>query len=35
MLTRQTKKLTTRALEALSSGDIEFRLVNRRRQPGA
>jgi DNA-directed RNA polymerase subunit K/omega len=32
VLTRHTKKLTTRALEALSSGDIEFRLVNRRRQ---
>lgn len=28
----QEKKLTTRALEALSSGDIEFRLVKRRRQ---
>lgn len=30
--TAQEKKLTTRALEALSSGDIEFRLVRRRRQ---
>ncbi|HUH13619.1 MAG TPA: DNA-directed RNA polymerase subunit omega [Longimicrobiales bacterium] len=30
--TGQEKKLTTRALEALSSGDIEFRLVRRRRQ---
>ena len=26
----QEKKLTTRALEALTSGQIEFRLVNRR-----
>jgi DNA-directed RNA polymerase omega subunit len=26
----QGKKLTTRALEALTSGQIEFRLVNRR-----
>ena len=29
----EQKKLTTRALEALTSGEIEFRLVNRRR-PG-
>lgn len=27
----EEKKLTTRALEALSSGQIEFRLVSRRR----
>ena len=26
------KKLTTRALEALTSGEIEFRLVNRRKR---
>ncbi len=26
------KKLTTRSLEALSSGDMDFRLVNRRKQ---
>ena len=26
------KKLTTRSLEALTSGQIEFRLVNRRRK---
>jgi DNA-directed RNA polymerase omega subunit len=26
------KKLTTRALEALVSGDIEFRLIKRRRK---
>lgn len=26
------KKLTTRALEALASGDIEFRLIKRRRK---
>lgn len=26
------KKLTTRALEALTSGEIEFRLVKRRRR---
>ena len=28
----QEKKLTTRALEALTSGQIEFRLVKRRRR---
>jgi DNA-directed RNA polymerase omega subunit len=28
------KKLTTRALEALTSGQIEFRLVKRRRREG-
>jgi DNA-directed RNA polymerase omega subunit len=28
----QEKKLTTRALEALTSGQIEFRLVGRRRR---
>jgi DNA-directed RNA polymerase omega subunit len=28
------KKLTTRALEALSSGNIEFRLIKRRRKGG-
>lgn len=28
----QQKKLTTRALEALTSGEIEFRLVRRRRR---
>jgi len=28
----QEKKLTTRALEALTSGDLEFRLVRRRRR---
>lgn len=27
----QEKKLTTRALEALTSGELEFRLVRRRR----
>ncbi|RMH11579.1 MAG: DNA-directed RNA polymerase subunit omega [Gemmatimonadetes bacterium] len=27
----EEKKLTTRALEALTSGEIEFRLVKRRR----
>lgn len=28
----EEKKLTTRSLEALTSGQIEFRLVNRRRR---
>ena len=28
----EEKKLTTRALEALTSGQIEFRLVKRRKQ---
>jgi DNA-directed RNA polymerase omega subunit len=28
----QERKLTTRALEALASGQIEFRLVSRRRR---
>ena len=28
----EEKKLTTRALEALTSGQIEFRLVKRRRE---
>lgn len=28
----QEKKLTTRSLEALTSGEIEFRLVKRRKQ---
>ena len=28
----EEKKLTTRSLEALTSGQIEFRLVKRRRQ---
>jgi hypothetical protein len=28
----QEKKLTTRSLEALTSGQIEFRLVKRRRR---
>ncbi len=28
----EEKKLTTRALEALTSGQIEFRLVGRRRR---
>jgi hypothetical protein len=28
----EEKKLTTRALEALTSGQIEFRLVKRRRR---
>lgn len=28
----QEKKLTTRALEALTSGELEFRLVRRRRR---
>jgi DNA-directed RNA polymerase subunit K/omega len=28
----QEKKLTTRAMEALTSGQIEFRLVGRRRK---
>jgi DNA-directed RNA polymerase subunit K/omega len=27
------KKLTTRSLEALSSGQLEFRLMKRRREP--
>ena len=31
-LGQQEKKLTTRALEALTSGQIEFRLVERRRR---
>ena len=30
--TGEQKKLTTRALEALTSGQIEFRLVKRRRR---
>ena len=30
----EEKKLTTKALEALTSGQIEFRLVTRRRSEG-
>ena len=30
----EEKKLTTRSLEALTSGQIEFRLVGRRRREG-
>ena len=30
----EEKKLTTKALEALTSGQIEFRLVGRRRSEG-
>ena len=30
----EEKKLTTKALEALTSGQIEFRLVDRRRREG-
>lgn len=32
LTTGDQKKLTTRALEALTSGEIEFRLVKRRRR---
>jgi DNA-directed RNA polymerase omega subunit len=32
MILGEQKKLTTRALEALTSGQIEFRLVRRRRR---
>lgn len=29
---RREKKLTTRALESLSAGDMDFRLIKRRKQ---